>query len=209
MVRYTPVVLISFLRICSDRRLISYIPNLLTFLRAAAAPALIVLLEDKAYALALLLFMLAGISDGLDGYIAKRYRCKTRLGAILDPVADKVLLISAFVMLTIQNLLPLWLLVTIVFRDGLIVCGYLVLVTLNGSVQMRPSLLSKFNTVLQITLVAGVLVQQARWVDVSTIVETLVVGVFATTAVSGVHYVWFWAFGKHSDVAAKPETSGG
>ncbi len=183
----------------------SFIPNLLTLLRAAAAPVLIVLLEDKAFHLALLVFILAGASDGLDGYIAKRYHFETRLGAILDPVADKVLLVSGFVMLTILDLIPLWLLVTVVFRDVLIVGGYLVLVTLNGSVQMQPSAVSKVNTVMQISLLAVILAQQAQWIAIPMLTTVLVSGVFATTVISGAHYVWVWAFGKHSDVAAKRE----
>lgn len=183
----------------------SFIPNLLTLLRAAAAPVLIVLLEDKAFNLALLVFILAGVSDGLDGYVAKRYHFETRLGAILDPVADKVLLVSGFVMLTILDLIPLWLLVTVVFRDVLIVGGYLVLVTMNGSVQMQPSAVSKLNTVMQIALVAIILAQQAQWIAIPMLTTLLVGGVFTTTVISGAHYVWVWAFGKHSDVAAKRE----
>jgi cardiolipin synthase len=183
----------------------SFIPNLLTLLRAAAAPILIVLLEDKAFNLALLVFILAGVSDGLDGYIAKRYHFETRLGAILDPVADKVLLVSGFVMLTILDLIPLWLLVTVVFRDVLIVGGYLVLVTLNGNVQMQPSAVSKLNTVMQISLLAIILAQQAQWIAIPMLTTLLVAAVFVTTVISGAHYVWVWAFGKHSDVAAKQE----
>jgi cardiolipin synthase len=195
-----------------------YIPNLLTLLRVAAAPVLIVVLEERAYNLALLVFIFAGASDGLDGYIAKRYRCETRLGAILDPVADKVLLVSAFVMLTFLDLLPLWLLVTVVFRDVLIVGGYLVLVILDGTVHMRPSLASKLNTLLQILLVAVVLAQHADWLPLASMIDPLTLLVFATTVVSGAHYVWVWAFGRHSNirqsetsesVSAKPEADSG
>ena len=195
-----------------------YIPNLLTLLRVAAAPVLILTLEGGAYSLALLVFIFAGASDGLDGYIAKRYGCETRLGAILDPVADKVLLVSAFVMLTLQDLLPLWLLVTVVFRDVLIIGGYLVLVILDGTVYMRPSPVSKLNTLLQIVLVAVVLTQHAGWVPLASLIDPLILLVFATTVVSGAHYVWVSAFGKQgkpaqSDtgdrVTAKPETGSG
>ena len=183
----------------------SFIPNLLTLLRTAAAPVLIVLLEDRAFDLALLVFILAGVSDGLDGYIAKRYHYETRLGAILDPVADKVLLVSGFVMLTVLDLVPLWLLVTVVFRDVLIVGGYLVLVTLSGTVRMQPSHVSKINTVIQIILVGVILAQQAQWIDLPALVDLLIGCVFLTTVISGAHYVWVWAFGKQSDTAAKPE----
>ncbi len=186
----------------------SFIPNLLTLLRAAAAPVLIVLLEDRAFDLALLLFILAGVSDGLDGYIAKRYHFETRLGAILDPVADKALLVTAFVMLTILGIIPLWLLVTVVFRDVLIVSGYLVLVTLNGNVPMQPSFVSKLNTVMQISLIAVVLAEQARWLDVPNLSSLLIACVFVTTVISGAHYVWVWAFGRQGGIADKPEAQG-
>lgn len=174
----------------------SYIPNLLTLLRIAAAPVLVVLLQDRSYELALALFILAGLSDGLDGYIAKRFECESRLGAILDPIADKLLLVSAYVMLTVLHHLPFWLLVAVVFRDLLIVGGYLVVATLNGAAPMRPSTMSKVNTLMQIVLVSVVLAQQAGIVDMIYTVQVLIAIVFATTSVSGAHYVWVWGIRK-------------
>ena len=185
----------------------SYIPNILTLLRLAAAPILVVVLRDESYGLALAIFLLAGISDGLDGYIAKRFSCESRLGAILDPIADKVLVVSACVMLTLLGHLPFWLLVAIVFRDLLIVGGYLVLVTLHGSVQMRPSIVSKLNTVVQITLVIVVLAAQAGVVDVGVFTGMLIVVVSITTALSGAHYVWIWGIKKEDAVEPKASTA--
>ena len=182
-----------------DIPVIGYLPNLLTVLRIAAVPVIVVLLENESYDLALLLFLAAGISDGLDGYIAKRFHCQTRLGAILDPIADKLLLVSGFGMLTLLEWLPFWLLVTVVFRDLLIVGGYMVLVALHGSVQMRPSFLSKANTVFQISLVGVVLAQAAAWFQTPIVVDALIVVVSVTTVLSGAHYVWVWGLGKEQD----------
>lgn len=173
---------------------VSYIPNLLTLLRIAATPVLIMLLTYEMFPGALLVFALAGISDGLDGYIAKRFHCETRLGAILDPVADKVLLVSCFIMLAVMNHIPFWLLVVVVFRDLVIVVGYLVLVILEGGVNMSPSRISKLNTVFQICLVAAVLINLASGVALPMAVPVLIAAVTATSVLSGVHYVWVWAF---------------
>lgn len=173
---------------------VSYIPNLLTVLRIAATPVLVMLLTYEMFPGALLLFVLAGVSDGLDGYIAKRFHYETRLGAILDPVADKVLLVSCFIVLTVMNQLPFWLLVVVVFRDLVIVGGYLLLVILEGGVRMNPSQVSKLNTVFQICLIAGVLIKLATGIELSLAISTLIVAVTATSVLSGAHYVWIWAF---------------
>lgn len=178
---------------CPDARpVVAYIPNLLTVLRIAAAPVMMLLLKSERYDLAVVVFLAAGVSDGLDGFIAKRFDCETRLGAVLDPIADKLLLVTSFVMLTLLGELPFWLLVTVVFRDLLIVGGYLVLVVLHGSVRMRPTVISKINTLLQILLVALVLVQAAGWVSLPSFMDVLIAAVTMTTAWSGIHYVWVW-----------------
>ena len=166
-------------------------------LRVAAAPFLILLLKYGNYQLALVVFLVAGISDGLDGYIAKRFNVQSRFGAMLDPIADKILLVSCFAMLTLLGHLPFWLLVLVIFRDLLIVGGYLVMVMLKESVQMAPSVVSKFNTLCQILLVGLVLGQQAGWVEMEMLTQILIFLVATKTAVSGIHYVWVWGFGKH------------
>jgi len=181
---------------------VSYIPNLLTVLRIAATPVLIMLLKYEMFPAALLVFALAGVSDGLDGYIAKRFAYQTRLGAILDPVADKVLLVSCFIVLTVMGYLPFWLLVVVVFRDLVIVGGYLLLVTVEGRVKMSPSLISKLNTVFQICLVAAVLVSLAAGMALTYVINALIIIVTVTSVVSGVHYVWVWAFRRAGEVQA-------
>lgn len=170
----------------------SQIPNLLTLLRIGASPILILLLKEHAYDIAFLVFILAGISDGLDGYIAKKYGFVSKLGAILDPLADKILIISAFVMLTLLDYLPFWLLLTVGFRDLLIIGGCIVMVLLSGSIQMKPSRVSKLNTFMQLSLVTCVIVQSAAWINFPLLIEFLIYSVLATTVLSGAHYVWIW-----------------
>lgn len=171
---------------------LSYLPNALTLSRIALAPLLILALKDHGYALALVIFLAAGVTDAADGYLAKRLNVISRLGAILDPAADKILLISAFVMLTLLGHIPFWLMLSVVFRDLLIVGGYLAYTSLIGAVQMQPSPVSKLNTVVQIGLVALILAQQAGVLSLPGPIELMVYMVLVTTVASGAHYVWLW-----------------
>ena len=171
---------------------ISQLPNLITIFRIALVPVLILLLKDQEYAMALVVFAVAGVSDGLDGFIAKRFHCETRLGSILDPLADKTLLVSSYVMLMLLNHLPFWLMLTVAFRDLLIVSGYLVYTSMVGPVQMRPSWLSKLNTFMQIALVMVILGQQAFQLVYAPMVDALIYAVLLTTVASGAHYLWTW-----------------
>ncbi len=182
---------------------ISQLPNLITVSRIALAPLLILLLKDQDYLAALIVFFVAGVSDGLDGWIAKRFNFTTRLGSILDPSADKILLVSAYVMLTVLGHIPFWLMLSVAFRDLLIVGGYLVYISIIGQVQMRPSYLSKFNTLMQITLIIAVLAQQAFGLAYGAVVDVLVYTVLATTVVSGVHYLWIWGVMKEVEFVDK------
>ncbi|MBI3545951.1 MAG: CDP-diacylglycerol--glycerol-3-phosphate 3-phosphatidyltransferase [Gammaproteobacteria bacterium] len=175
---------------------ISHLPNLITLSRIALAPVLILLLKEEQYAASLGVFIIAGISDGLDGFIAKRFNFVSRLGSILDPLADKILLVSTYVMLTVLEHLPFWLVLTVVFRDLLIIGGYLVYTSMVGPVQMRPSWLSKFNTLMQILLVIMILIQHALGLVYAPLVNVLIYAVLLTTVASGVHYLWIWAVMK-------------
>lgn len=185
---------------------LSHLPNLITLARVALVPVLILLLKDQDYASALIVFIIAGLSDALDGYLAKHLNVQSRLGAVLDPAADKLLLVSAYVMLTVLEHIPFWLVLVVVFRDLLIVGGYLLYTSHAGPVKMRPSVLSKLNTLLQITLVAVILAQQAAglaWLPV----EVLVYAVLATTVASGGHYLWLWLIKKDIESAHSGEKS--
>ncbi|MDE0309394.1 MAG: CDP-alcohol phosphatidyltransferase family protein [Acidiferrobacterales bacterium] len=173
--------------------LASQIPNILTLSRIAAAPLLIVLLRDANFELALILFILAGFTDGLDGWIAKRFNYTSELGASLDPLADKIIIIAAYGMLTILDVIPFWLMMLVIFRDLVIVGGYLVLTTLNGSIPMQPTLTSKINTFLQITYVIAVLLNNTSWLFIPYLTEVLMIAVALSTIASGTQYVWVWA----------------
>ncbi|MFL6622284.1 MAG: CDP-alcohol phosphatidyltransferase family protein [Sulfurifustaceae bacterium] len=175
---------------------VSQVPNIITLARLALAPAFVLVLNNGNYVAALILFAVAGFSDGLDGLIAKRFHYESRLGAILDPAADKILLVSSYVMLTILGHLPVWLVIVVAFRDLLIIGGYLAYTSMYGPVQMRPSALSKFNTFLQIALVVVVLAEQATVSDFPLVIQTLVYAVFVTTVASGAHYLWMWGVMK-------------
>lgn len=173
----------------------SQIPNLLTLIRIAACPILVLLLHKHHYAWTLCLFLAAGITDGLDGFIAKRFNWVSRLGAILDPIADKLLIACAYVMLVILTHIPFWLLIVVMFRDLVIIVGYLILVMMEYEIPMRPSYTSKINTFVQISLVVAVLLEQSRLLPLPfmpLVVEMFVVGVLVTTVVSGLQYVWHW-----------------
>ena len=171
---------------------LTHLPNIITASRIALVPVLILALRDQRYDWALAIFAYAGLSDGLDGFLAKRFNLASRLGAMLDPAADKILLVSAYVMLTLLDQIPFWLTLTVVFRDLLIVGGYLVYTSLYGPVAMQPSLASKFNTLAQLALITVILGDLALKLTLGGVVSILVYLVFATTVASGVHYFWSW-----------------
>lgn len=173
--------------------ILAQIPNILTLSRFVAAPILILLLRNQNYELALVLFILAGITDGLDGWIAKKFNFTTELGARLDPLADKTIIISAYLMLVILEDLPFWLVTLVIFRDLVIVGGYLVLSTLDGNIEMQPTMTSKTNTVAQISLVIAVLFDHTVWLALPSVSEILVYVVATLTIASGAQYVWVWA----------------
>ena len=126
------------------------IHNLLTILRVLLTPLLVIFLLEDRLSEALIVFVAAGITDGLDGLIARLYKQKTRLGAFLDPLADKLLLATTYVLLAVQNLVPSWLTVIVLSRDVLIVLGVFVLFMQDLPFEIKPSLASKLTTCAQI-----------------------------------------------------------
>lgn len=176
--------------------MLSQIPNLLTLARIAVCPILVLLLHNGNYELALMLFLAAGLTDALDGYIAKRFDCISNFGAVLDPVADKLLIASTYIMLAILGDIPFWLLIVVMFRDLVIVVGYFIFVLMGIEIPMRPSYSSKVNTFVQISLMVAVLLEKASIIQVPLIVEVLIFGVLITTIVSGIQYVWLWGIGQ-------------
>src|ERR1700736_7044486 len=129
------------------------LPNLISLARLLMVPVTIWLIISGRYGVAFWVLVAAGISDALDGFIAKRFDCQTRLGALLDPAADKALLSSVYVALGIAELLPNWLVILVVFRDVTIIGGFILLQTLAAPRKFDPLYISKVNTLAQIALV--------------------------------------------------------
>jgi len=156
-------------------------------------PLLVVLLQEKQFILSLVVFVIAGITDAVDGWVAKRFDAVTKLGAILDPLADKALLVSAYVMLSIMQVIPFWLMVVVVFRDLVIITGYAIMVLFFGSVTMNPLSISKINTFVQIAFIFFALVALAFAIDLEQLIFITSYIVLITSVVSGVAYVYIWS----------------
>jgi cardiolipin synthase len=166
------------------------LPNAITFARLCAVPAAIWLVLQHRLDLAFWVFVAAGISDGVDGWLARVRNARSKLGAILDPVADKALLVSIYVALAAVGVLPDWLAILVVFRDLLIVGGVIMLSLLGQPPAIQPILLSKANTLLQIVLAAAALAIGGFGWQTGALLEVLVWATAATTFASGAVYVW-------------------
>ncbi|QYZ66877.1 MAG: CDP-alcohol phosphatidyltransferase [Gammaproteobacteria bacterium (ex Lamellibrachia satsuma)] len=169
------------------------IPNLISFLRILLSVPVVWLLFEREFSAALMLFAIAGISDGLDGFLAKHYGWESRLGGMLDPLADKALLMSSFLVLGALGLVPVWLVILVIFRDLLIIGGALYYHFSIEELQADPSLISKLNTLLQILLVIFVVTDAGPYPLPAVLVSVLVWSTLATTVASGVGYVWVWS----------------
>lgn len=170
------------------------LPNLISLGRLLLVPAAISLILEGSYAAAFWVFVVAGISDGLDGFIAKRFNWRTRLGALLDPLADKVLLVSVYVTLGIAGELWTWLVVLVVFRDLMIIGGFLLIQALAAMPKnFQPLLISKINTGMQVALVGYVLARRGFGAEAGLMDVVLSFLVVATTVVSGSIYLVRWA----------------
>jgi cardiolipin synthase len=179
----------SGLRVAAGRTGVVNLPNAITLARLCAVPAAVWLVLHDDFPAAFWLFVAAGASDAVDGWLARRYG-PTAVGTVLDPVADKLLLVSMYVTLAAVRELPDWLAILVVFRDLLIVGGVLVLGLSGQKVAIHPLLVSKLNTVLQIVLVALVLAMAATGWKWPVITEALSWVVAASTFASGAAYVW-------------------
>lgn len=168
------------------------LPNLLTTLRILMVPAVVHLLARGYYAPAMWLFLACGVTDALDGYIARRYGLTTQLGAILDPIADKLLIIAPVIVLASEGLLPWWLAFAVICRDIVIVVGAGCWYRKARRLDMAPSLPGKINTFVLIALVGIVIGNAAGLLWIAPLLPLLFVLSLCTTLVSGVHYVVVW-----------------
>lgn len=168
------------------------LPNLVTLGRLLLVPVAIWLVLSGELAAAFWIFVAAGLSDAVDGFIAKRLNQRSRLGALLDPLADKALLVSMFVTLGVAGRLPNWLVIMVVFRDVMIIGGFLLITALAQTMKWEPLFVSKLNTALQIALIAVLLARLGLGIPVFGLDAVLVYAVALTTIVSGGGYLVRW-----------------
>jgi cardiolipin synthase len=165
------------------------IPNSLTLVRVLLTPVFAICLIKHLLGSALTIFAIAAVTDGLDGLVARVFRQKTRLGAFLDPAADKLLLATAFVTLAIQGMMPSWVTVIVMTRDVLILFGVVLLNIMGREFEAKPSILSKITTVVQLATVLSVLVGFHE-PKVGQIQSPLFWSTAAMTTISGLQYIY-------------------
>ncbi len=170
----------------------SDIPNFITFVRILLVAPILVLMVKQSFGWALVLFAIAGVSDAVDGFLAKHYGWTSRLGSVIDPLADKLLLVSSYLVLTWLALIPVWVLLFVLVRDVVILVGAIGYHFRFGHYDMEPSLVSKVNTLMQIILVCSVMLSQAALPFEPILLLGLNCLVAITSLASGVHYVWVW-----------------
>ncbi|MBH0199109.1 MAG: CDP-alcohol phosphatidyltransferase family protein [Nitrospira sp.] len=165
------------------------IPNSLTLLRILLVPVFIECMAYGAYGLALLVLVVAGLTDAVDGLLARRWNQQTRLGMLLDPLADKLLLTSAFLSLSMLHLAPSWLVIMVVSRDVILLLGTALAHVMGTQIDMTPTFWGKGTTLLQLSYVLMVVL--LTWLDLSlSMVTPLVAAMVGFTLTSGFHYIY-------------------
>jgi cardiolipin synthase len=168
------------------------IPNLISIIRVILVVPVVLALLDYQFGLAMVLFAVAGISDALDGFLAKQFHWESRLGSILDPLADKLLLVASFATLTWLGFIPSWLLWLVFGRDIMIVTGGLAYHYLFGQFKLLPLWSSKINTLFQILLVFAIIVQHYMGLVIQEWIEIGVSLVVVSVIISGAEYMIVW-----------------
>jgi cardiolipin synthase len=171
---------------------LSWLPNVITTIRILLVIPLSWMLLEHNFGWALLLVFVAGASDALDGFLAKHYNWVSVLGSVLDPIADKLLLVVTFLSLGYLALVPTWLVVAVLGRDIIIVTGAVAYYVVIGRYDMAPSLVSKLNTLMQIVLVLGIILSQVVDFPKWWMIQIGWWIVLTTTVASGAHYVIVW-----------------
>jgi cardiolipin synthase len=167
--------------------------NALSLARLLAVPLIVWLLVVGAHRTAFYAFVAAGVSDAIDGYLAKHFGMKSEIGRYLDPLADKTLLVAIYITLGLAGWIPAWLTILVVSRDVLIVGGALLAFAMAQKLTPSPLILSKVNTAAQIALAAGVLGNVAFDLQIDAALLPLVIVVGGTTVLSGGQYLWNWS----------------
>jgi cardiolipin synthase (CMP-forming) len=181
------------------------IPNIISAIRILLVAPIAVALANHQLVTTIVLFGVAALSDAADGFLAKRYGWQSELGAVLDPAADKLLLVTVFITLAYLKLVPLWLMAAAVARDATIVLGALFYRYWFGPLNVRPSIVSKFNTLCQAAFILAVVGREELSVPPSWVVVMLGALVFVTVAVSGIDYVLI--YGRRALGLAKPRAA--
>jgi cardiolipin synthase len=176
----------------STSRLFASLPNLITLGRLVLVPLTIVMIADQSWMSALIAFLLAGVSDGIDGFLARTYHLQSELGAYLDALADKALLISIYVALAVVGVVPASIAIIVVSRDIMIMGAVVVSWVMHRPVEIKPLLISKLNTTAQIAFAGLVLAAKAFGWSLGMWFGFAVVIVAALTVVSGAAYLAQW-----------------
>jgi cardiolipin synthase (CMP-forming) len=169
------------------------IPNLITIGRILLVPVTIWFLIAGNFGAAFAVFLVAGLSDGIDGWLARATATQTELGAYLDPIADKALLVSTYTTLGIVKILPAWLVIAVITRDVLIVGGVILARLMDKPIEVKPLMISKANTVLQIVFVVVVLGMLSLEWHAAGLIALASYAVLALTVLSGLGYMLAWA----------------
>lgn len=182
-----------------------HVPNVISSIRILLVAPLTVALAHEQMTAAITLFSVAAASDVADGYLAKRYGWQSELGGVLDPAADKLLLATVFITLAYLKLVPLWLMATAVARDAVIVLGALLYRFWFGPLTVRPSVVSKFNTLCQAAFILAVVAGVKYGVPPAWMAEALGALVFVTVVISGIDYVLI--YGRRAVGLARPRAA--
>lgn len=178
------------------------LPNVITLLRLFAVPVVAWLIVTQRWEAATWLFLAAAVSDGIDGLLARWLNQMTQLGAALDSVADKALGVVTLVMLTQAGAIPLWVTLSILIRDSIIVLGALSYRGMAGHLEFHPTVLGKAHMFAEFALLTGVLAGLAGLLTLDDWLDTLFVSVFVIAVLSGVQYVWIWGSKARRERAA-------
>lgn len=184
----------------SSSRIVT-VPNMLTVFRMVLIPAFVTLLFYQRFVLALAVFVIAGLTDGLDGLLARRFQQESQLGTVLDPIADKLMMVTAFVVLSMRSIfpqpvpshlpIPFWVTIAVISRDVFIVVGAAAINIMTGFRGFRPSWLGKANTTVQIIAIAIIMFAASVPYYTGYYLPTLYVIVFTFAVTSGLHYIFF------------------
>lgn len=170
------------------------VPNVITFIRLGLLPVLLWALAAREYETAFWLFVAASLGDGLDGWLARKLDQMSRLGALLDPIADKLTILGIAWILATEGTLPVWMAALMSVRDLVIVAGALAYRQVVGSLEMAPTRLSKLNTLLEFLLLALALMLANRWIAAEPWLTPYLAVVAFTIVASGAQYVWVWGY---------------